>query len=70
MKNKFKINEKAVRAAITTLFKNRLVKHHGWDRDDFANDKMTIVINVNSDLLMSKKKFTTKSKNAHKLIKR
>lgn len=67
MAKKFKINEKAVRSAITTLFKNELVKKTGWNNEDFANDKMTMIINIDSGLTMTKKKLESIIKHARML---
>lgn len=66
MKKKFKINEKAVRSALTTLQKNGCVKQVGWRNEDFANDRLTLIVNVSEDLITTKKKFQSDLKKIDK----
>lgn len=49
------MNKKSVRAAITILRKNGLVTKCGYSGDDFIRLRTTLVINVDTELIITKK---------------
>lgn len=50
------INQSQVRRAITTLKKNGLITKEGVANDDFLQNKVTLIINIDGDLLIPKQR--------------
>lgn len=49
------MNKKSVRAAITILRKNGVITKCGYAEDDFIRLKTTLVINVDTELILTKR---------------
>lgn len=50
------VRESSIRRAITTLSKAGFIPKSGWNNDDFAQNKVSLLISVDAHLIQPKKK--------------